>query len=394
MSEVYIVEGARTPIGAFGKSLSQVSTTELGRLTAEEAIKRSNCEATDIDNVIYGNVIHTSTNASYVARHIALHSGVPIETPSLLVNRLCGSGLQAIISAAQSIKLGESRLALAGGVENMSMAPHSNFTSRFNGTKYGALAFEDMLLRTLADEYTGCGMGITAENLSEKYEISREDQDAFALLSQQRAMKAVETGVFKEEIVPVELKTRKGSTFVTADEHIRKDTTTENLSKLVPAFKKDGTVTSGNASGINDGAASLILASEEKLHSGMKALAKIRSWAVVGVDPNIMGIGPVPAIKLALQRANLTLEDMDRIEVNEAFAAQYLAVEKELELPREKTNVYGGAIALGHPVGMSGARITLSLAYELRRKGLRYGIASLCIGGGQGIAIVIENEAQ
>ncbi|WP_209123241.1 acetyl-CoA C-acetyltransferase [Alkalihalobacillus sp. BA299] len=392
MSEVYIIEGARTPIGAFGKSLGQVSTTDLGKITAKEALKRANCEAKDIDNVIYGNVIHSSTNASYLARHIALNTGVSIDTPALLVNRLCGSGLQAIISAAQSIKLGESQLALAGGVENMSMAPHANFTSRFNGTKYGSLAFEDMLLRTLADEYTGYGMGITAENLSEKYELSRAEQDEFALLSQQRAMKAVQTGVFKEEIVPVELKSKKGSTYVTEDEHIRKDTTLENLDKLAPAFKKEGTVTSGNASGINDGGASLVLASEEKLKTGVKALAKIRSWAVVGVDPNIMGIGPVPAIKLALQRANLSLEDMDRIEVNEAFAAQYLAVEKELGLSREKTNVYGGAIALGHPVGMSGARITLSLAYELRRKGLRYGVASLCIGGGQGIAVVIENE--
>ncbi|MFV8828092.1 thiolase family protein [Alkalihalobacterium sp. APHAB7] len=393
MNNIYILGGARTAFTAFGGSFQSVNATELGTVTAQEALKRAEVEGKDIDQVVFGNVIHSSTNAAYLARHIALKADVPIETPALTVNRLCGSGMQSVISAAQSIRLGESNLALVGGAENMTMSPHSNFTSRFSGVKYGSFQFEDMLLNTLTDQYTGIGMGITAENLADKYEISREEQDEFALLSQQRATEAIQSGIFAEEITAVEVPSRGGSKQIIEDEHVKKDMTYEKLASLKPSFKKDGTVTAGNASGINDGAASLILSSESEVKKrNQKPLAKIVSWGIAGVDPSIMGIGPVPAIQQALQRAELTLDQMDRIEINEAFAAQYLAVEKELGLDRNKTNVHGGAIALGHPVGASGSRIVLSLANELRRNGLRYGVASLCIGGGQGIAVVIENE--
>lgn len=388
MTEVYIVDGARTPFGSFGQSLKNVSATELGTITAVEALKRAKVEPEQIDNVVYGNVIHSSTNAAYVPRHIALNAGIPIETPAMAVNRLCGSGLQAVVTAAQNIKLGDSKISLAGGTENMSQAPHADFKSRFAGAKLGSFQMEDMLQSALTDEYVGCGMGITAENLAEKYNITREEQDEYAKLSHERAEAARDK--FAEEIVPVEIKTRKGTVLFERDEHIKPDTTLETLAKLKPAFLKDGTVTAGNASGINDGAASLVIASEDAL-GDRKPLARIVSWGVAGVEPSIMGIGPVPASQLALKRANLSVEDIDLVEINEAFASQYIAVEKELGLDRSKTNVNGGAIAIGHPVGASGARILLSLAYELRRTNKRYGLASLCIGGGQGIAMIIEN---
>ncbi|PWA13175.1 acetyl-CoA C-acyltransferase [Pueribacillus theae] len=388
MKEVYLLDGARTAFGSFGQAFRDVSATELGKVTAIEALKRANVEPSQINQVVYGNVIHSSTSAAYVPRHIALQAGVPIETPVLGVNRLCGSGLQAVVSAAQSILLGEAEFALAGGTENMSQAPHSDFKSRFGGVKLGDLKLVDMLQSALTDEYAGCGMGVTAENLAKKYEISREEQDEYAKLSHERAEAAREK--FAEEIVPVEVKTRKGSITVDRDEHIKPDTTMETLAKLRPAFLKDGSVTAGNASGINDGAASVVLASGEQI-GDRKPLAKIVSWGIAGVDPTIMGIGPAPASRMALERAGLTLSDIDFVEVNEAFAAQYIAVEKELGLDRSKTNVNGGAIALGHPVGASGARVLLTVAYELRRQGKRYGLASLCIGGGQGIAMIIEN---
>ncbi|WP_085521006.1 acetyl-CoA C-acetyltransferase [Tuberibacillus sp. Marseille-P3662] len=393
MKDVYILDGARTPFGSFGKSLRKVSATEMGRLTAVEAMKRSSVEPEEVDQVIYGNVIHSSTNAAYISRHIALHAGVAQKTPALTVNRLCGSGLQAVVSAAQSIRLNEGHTALVGGAENMSMAPHSDFTSRFAGVKLGNLRLEDMLQSALTDEYNGCGMGVTAENLSDKYGLTREGQDKYAYTSHQRASRAIESGRFSEEIVPVEIKTRKGVQVFDQDEHVKKDTTQEALAALKPTFKIEGSVTAGNASGINDGAASLMIASEDYIQSGsQKPLAKILSWGVAGVDPTIMGIGPAPSSKIALERAGLGIEDMDLVEINEAFAAQYLAVEKELGLNRDITNVNGGAIALGHPVGASGSRILMTLAYELKRRGLRYGLASLCIGGGQGIAMVIENQ--
>lgn len=392
MKNVFIVDGARTAFGAFGGSFAGTDATELGTVTALEALKRSKVNAEDIDHVIYGNVIQSSVNAAYLARHIGLKAGVPKEVAALTLNRLCGSGAQAIVSAAQHILLEEANLVLAGGAENMSMSPYSNFAQRFSKAKMGNFQFEDMLSATLTDQYTGNGMGMTAEKLSEQYDISRQEQDEFAVESNQRAAKAVENGHFAEEIVGVEIQTRKGTVLVDKDEHIKPEANTESLAKLRPSFKKGGTVTAGNASGINDGAASLVVAGEDAVNKlGLSPIARIVSWGVAGVDPNIMGIGPVPAIRQALDRAGLKTEDMDLVEVNEAFAAQYLAVEKELGLDRAKVNVNGGAIALGHPVGASGARILLSVAYELKRRGGKYAVASLCIGGGQGIAVVIEN---
>ncbi len=388
MKDVFILEGARTAFGSFGQAFKNVSATELGKTTAVEAMKRANVDPAQIGQVVYGNVIHSSTNAAYVPRHVALGAGIPIETPAMAVNRLCGSGLQAVVSAAQSIKLGEAEIALAGGTENMTQAPHADFKSRFAGVKLGALQLEDMLQSSLTDEYIRCGMGVTAENLAEKYSLSREAQDEYAALSHERAEAARDK--FAEEIVGVEVTSRRGSVLVDKDEHIKVDTTVESLSNLRPAFMKDGTVTAGNASGINDGSASVILANNNSLN-GKKPIAKIVSWGIAGVDPSIMGIGPVPASQMALERANLAIGDIDLVEINEAFASQYIAVEKELGLDREKTNVNGGAIALGHPIGASGTRVLLTLAYELRRQEKQYGLASLCIGGGQGIAMIIEN---
>jgi acetyl-CoA acetyltransferase family protein len=366
-----------------------MNATELGLASAKEALRRAGAEAGEIDNVIYGNVIQSHANAAYTARHIALRAGIPMEVPAMLVNRLCGSGMQAIISAAQSIRLGESGLALAGGTENMSQSPHADFVSRFGGVKLGAIQLEDMLMSTLTDSYIGCGMGVTAENLADRYGITREQQDEYAVSSHSRAAAATASGVLAEEIVPVEVTGRGGNMEVRQDELIRADSSVEKLARLKPAFRKDGSVTAGNASGINDGSASLVLAGESSLR-GRKPLARIVAWGIAGVDPNVMGIGPVPAARMALDRSGLSIADMDLVEINEAFAVQYLAVEKELELDRNKTNINGGAIAIGHPVGASGARVALTLAYELRRRNLRYGLAALCVGGGQGVAMVLE----
>lgn len=391
MENIYLVNGARTAFTSFGGSFAAVDAVELGTQTAIEALKRANVQPEQVDHVVYGGVIPSSENSAYLARHIGLKAGVPKEVPALTLNRLCGSGLQSIITAAQHILLGEANIILAGGAENMSQSPYANFEQRFNGPKLGNLQFVDMLQATLTDQYTGSGMGMTAEKLADIYKISREEQDEFAVLSHRRAAEAREAGYFKEEIVPVTVKTRKGENVIEVDEHIKETTNRESLAKLRAAFKKDGTVTAGNASGINDGAASVIVAGEKAVkENNLQPIARIVSWAVAGVDPTIMGIGPVPAVKQALQKANLTIEDMDLVEVNEAFAAQYLAVEKELGLNREITNVNGGAIALGHPVGASGTRVALSCSYELKRRGGKYAVVSLCIGGGQGIAMVIE----
>src|SRR5690625_5000486 len=387
----YIVDGARTAFTEFGGSFSKIKADDLGAVTAKEALKRSQVRPELIDQVIYGNVIHSHTNAAYLARHIGLKADIPMEVPALTLNRLCGSGAQSVVSAVQSILLGEANVVLAGGAENMSMAPFSNFNQRFGGNKYGALSFEDMLLSTLTDEYAGSGMGLTAEKLADMYNISREEQDEYSLLSQTRATNAKESGRFSKEIVPVEIKTRKETRHISEDEHVRSGLTMAQLARLKPSFKKDGTVTAGNSSGINDGAASVVVASEKAVNDHqLKPISKIVSWGIAGVDPTIMGIGPVPAIKQALKRADLTLDEIDLIEVNEAFAAQYIAVEKELGLDREKTNVNGGAIALGHPLGASGARVVYTLIKELHRRGGKYGVASLCIGGGQGIAMIVE----
>jgi acetyl-CoA acyltransferase 2 len=385
---IYLIDGARTAFGSFGKSLTDVTPTQLGEVTAIEAMKRSNVSPDDITDVVYGNVIHSSKNAAYVARHTALKAGVPASVPAMLVNRLCGSGMQAAVSAIQNLRDQGEGIALCGGIENMSQSPHASFTHRFHNQKFGAIAFEDMLLQTLSDEYIGCGMGITAENLAKQYNISREEQDEFASYSHQRAAEARESGRFKDEIVSFTLK--NGELF-SEDEGIKPQTTSSKLGQLRPSFQKDGTVTAGNSSSINDGAVSLILAHEKDVQQKkLNPLVEIVSWAVTGVDPSEMGIGPVPAVKKALDRAKLTMDDIGLFEINEAFSSQYLAVERELKLERSRTNVNGGAIALGHPVGASGARVLLTLAYEMKKRNETYGAASLCIGGGQGIAMIVK----
>ncbi|PYF06104.1 acetyl-CoA C-acetyltransferase [Ureibacillus chungkukjangi] len=387
----YIVNGSRTAFGKFGGAFADTTDIELGVVAVKEALQRSGVEAAQIDEIIFGNIIHTTSSSAYLARHIGLKSGLKEESTALTVNRLCGSGLQAIVSAAQEIELGNAHALVAGGTENMSQAPQVLRGTRF-GSPNKAPLVEDMLWATLYDEVAGCGMGMTAENLAVKYGISREEQDEFSYNSHKRAAEASRSGRFAEEIAPVSVKTRKGIVEVTADEHIREEITMEGLAKLKPAFKKDGTVSAGNASGINDGAAAVVVVSEEFLKENqLNPLAKIVTSATAGVDPTIMGIGPAPAIRNVLRKADLTLEDIGLFELNEAFAAQSLAVVKELGIDQEKVNVNGGAVALGHPVGASGARITYSLALEMQKQGVKYGIASLCIGGGQGIAILLEN---
>ena len=390
MKDIVIIDGARTPFGTFGGGLRDVSATDLGVIAAKAAIERSKVDPKQIDQVIFGNVLQTSGDAVYLARHIGLKSGVPTETPALTINRLCGSGLQAILLAAQEIQLGQADFVLAGGTEAMSMAPHQIRGARW-GLPLGEQKLEDYLWVALVDSYNGLGMGNTAENLGRKYGITRQAADEFAYRSHMLAAKAREACRFSKEIVPVEVKGRKGTVTIEKDEHIRPDTTTAGLAKLIARFEKDGTVTAGTASGINDGAAAVIVASAEAAQkAGLKPIARIVSGGVCGVDPDIMGIGPAPSSRQALQRASLKVQDMDLVEINEAFATQYLAVEKDLGLDREKTNVNGGAIALGHPLGASGARLALTLAYELHERGGKYGLASLCIGGGQGIAAIIE----
>ena len=392
MRDVFVIDGARTAFGAFGGGLKDVTSHKMGVAAAKGAMERSAIDPSKVDNVVMGNVIQTHEGAPYLARHVALDAGVPIETPAFTLNRLCGSGLQAVVSATQSIKLGESEIGLAGGAENMSQSPYVSRKARW-GIRMGPDVLVDTLSEALADNRAGCGMGVTAENLAEKYGITREDQDAFAARSHQEATRATQSGRLEDEMVTITIETRKGPVEINKDEHIRESATQEGLSKLRPAFKKDGgTVTPGNSSGINDGAAMLVVASEEAVNEeSLEPMGRIVSWAVAGVEPTIMGIGPVPASRLALKRANLTVDDIDLIELNEAFAAQYLACEEELGLDREKVNVNGGAVAFGHPIGASGGRILLSLLYELKRREKKYGLATLCIGGGQGIAMVVES---
>jgi len=390
MREIVILGGARTAFGTYGGALRDVSATDLGIVAAKGALERSKVSPDKIDQVIFGNVLQTSGDAVYFARHIGLKAGLPIEAPALTINRLCGSGLQAILLAAQEIQLGQADFVLAGGAEAMSMAPHMIRGARW-GLPLGEQKLEDYLWVALVDSYNGLGMANTAENLGRKYGISRQAADEFAYRSHMLAAKARESCRFSEEIVPVEVKTRKGVTVVDKDEHIRPDTSMEILGKLVARFEKDGTVTAGNASGINDGAAALVVASAEAAeNAGLKPIARLVSGGVCGVDPDIMGIGPAPSSRQALKRAGLGIADMDLVEINEAFATQYLAVEKDLGLDRDKTNVNGGAIALGHPLGASGARLALTLITELGKRKGTYGLASLCIGGGQGIAAVFE----
>ena len=388
--DVLILSGARTPMGEYGGALRDLSAIELGAIAARAAIERGGISPDQIDHTVVGNAMQTSGDAIYGARHVALKAGVPVDKPALTVNRLCGSGIQSIVSAAQMIQLGEANVALAGGMESMSQAPHVIRGARW-GLRLGEGKLEDSLMVALLDTHCGFYMAQTAENLARKHDISREEQDQYALLSQQRAAAAWESGRLKEEVVPVELKTRKGTTLFEQDDHMRPDTTLEGLAKLKPAFSKDGLVTAGNASGIVDGAAALVIADEETARRmETRPLGRIVSWGLAGVPPEIMGIGPVPASQKALAAAGLSLEEIDLVEVNEAFAGQYLAVERELGLDRERTNVNGGAIALGHPLGASGTRLVLTVLMELRRRGKKYGLATACIGGGQGIAMIVE----
>jgi acetyl-CoA acetyltransferase family protein len=377
-------------MGEYGGELRDLSAIDLGAVAARAAIERSNLQPDQIDHAVIGNALQTSGDAIYGARHVALKAGVPLDKPALTVNRLCGSGIQSIISCAQMIRLGEASTALAGGMESMSQAPHVIRGARW-GFRLGEGKLEDSLMVALLDTHCGYYMAQTAENLARKHDISREQQDEYALLSQKRAAAAWDSGRLGEEVVAVEIKGRKGVTLFERDDHLRPDTTMEGLAKLKPAFSKDGFVTAGNASGIVDGAAAIVIADEETARRiETRPLGRIVSWGIAGVPPEIMGIGPVPASQKALAAAGLSLGDMDLVEVNEAFAGQYLAVEKELGLDRERTNVNGGAIALGHPLGASGTRLVLTLLHELRRRGKTRGLATACIGGGQGIAIIVE----
>ncbi|PYM85303.1 MAG: acetyl-CoA C-acyltransferase [Candidatus Rokuibacteriota bacterium] len=388
--DVVILGGARTPFGAFGGALKDLGAVELGVLAARGALERSRLDPARVDHVVFGNVIQGTGEVAYLARHVGLKAGCPVDTPALTVNRLCGSGLQAIVSAAQLVRLGEASAVLAGGTESMSGQPHVIRGARW-GLKFRAGNLEDNLWLALVDPYNRLPMAATAENLARRYTVSRKEQDDYAYRSHMAAAAARARGVFAEEIVPVPVTVRGRTTVVSQDEHIKPDTTVEKLTALPGAFAEDGTVTAGNASGINDGAAAVVVATGRVAKElPLPPLGRILAWGVAGVDPDVMGIGPVPASAQALARAGLGVRDMDLVEINEAFAAQYLAVERELGLDREKTNVNGGAIALGHPVGASGARLVLTLLGELRRRTQRYGLASLCIGGGQGIAAVFE----
>ena len=391
MKEIVIIDGARTPMAEYNGHFSDISAIDLGVLAAKEALSRSGFTGEEIDHVIVGNALQTSGDAIYGARHVGLKAGLPRSVPALTVNRLCGSGIQSVVNAAEQIQLEEATTVLAGGMENMSQAPHVIRGAR-KGFKLGQGNLEDSLMVALFDTYANLYMAQTAENLARKYDITREAQDRFALSSQQRATAAVAAGRLQEEIVPVAVG-RKGE-LMTTDDHMRADTTMEGLAKLKPSFGKDGFVTAGNASGIVDGAAMLVVTTADKAkEKGKTPLGRIVSWGIAGCDPEIMGIGPVPATQIALRKAGMKIGDIDLVEVNEAFAAQILAVAKELELDMEKLNVNGGAIALGHPLGASGTRLLLTVLYELRRRKQRYGLASACIGGGQGIAMIVESIA-
>jgi acetyl-CoA acetyltransferase family protein len=389
-TDVVFLSGVRTGFGAFGGSLKDLSAIDLGAIAARHAIERAGLPPADIGHTVFGNALQTSTDAIYMARHVALKAGLPIETPAVTVNRLCGSGFEAITQGAQLIILGETEAVLAGGGESMSQAPHVVRGARW-GLRLGPAPLEDLLWESLKDPQCGLSMAETAEHLADKYKLTRREVDEVAVGSQQRAKKAWDDCVFADEVIPVPIK-RKGQTVeFRADEHMRPDTTLEALASLKPYFKQDGLVTAGNASGISDGAAATVVASEAYAKShGLKPLGRLVAWGVVGVEPKYMGIGPAPAARKALKKAGMTLAQMDLVEVNEAFAPQYLAVEKELGLDRAKTNVHGGAIAIGHPLAASGTRITLHLLHALRRAGKRFGLGSACIGGGQGLAVIVE----
>jgi acetyl-CoA acyltransferase 2 len=392
-SDVVFLSAVRTPFGTFGGTLRDLPVVDFTTVAAKAAIERARIDATDIDSAIFGNVLYTASDSAYFARHVALKSGCSNESSALTLNRLCGSGFQSIVSGAQEIILGDSAVCLVGGADSMSQAPH---VARVRwGVQFGkSPALEDTLWSALTDSYAGLAMAETAENLAEKYHLDRGSVDEFALRSQQLARDAWAAGAFKDEVVPIRVrnpKTKKDELFE-RDEHMRPDSTLEGLAKLKPVFRENGVVTAGNASGIGDGAGALVISSAKfAADRGITPIGRLVSWGIAGVDPKIMGIGPVPAAKKALAAAGLSLDDMDLIEVNEAFAPQACAVEKELNIPREKLNRQGGAIALSHPLAASGSRITAHLLHTLRSEGKRYGLGSACIGGGQGIALIVES---
>ena len=387
---VYILSGVRTAIGDFGGGLKDIAPSKLGALVIAEAVKRANISPSDVEHVVLGQVIQSEPKDAYISRVAAVEAGIPIEAPALTLNRLCGSGMQAIISSAQMIALGECDIAVAGGAENMSRSPHVLTTARW-GTKMGSAMAIDAMLVVLSDPFEEIHMGVTAENVAKKHNVSREAQDALAIESHRRAARAQAEGRFTSQILPVEVKTRKGVAVFDTDEHVRADVNLEEMAKLRPAFDKEGTVTAGNASGINDGAAAVVLASQRAVdQKGLKPMGRIIAWGHAGVEPSIMGIGPVKAVPIALKRAGLSLSDIDVIESNEAFAAQACAVAQELGFDPQKVNPNGSGVSLGHPVGATGAILTVKALYELERIGGKYGLCTMCIGGGQGIAMIVE----
>ncbi len=392
MKEVVIVSAARTPIGSFGGCFKDVSAIDLGKFAVIEAIKRAGISPEDIDEVFLGNTLSAGLGQN-VARQVAILSGISEQTPALTINKVCGSGLKSVILGAQAIYCGDADIVVVGGTESMSNAAYTLPNVRWGARMGDGKLVDTMIKDGLTDAFSGVHMGITAENLAEKFNLTRQELDEFALESQLRAEKAQKEGKFKDEIIPIEVKTKKSSITIYEDEHPRHGSSLEGLSKLIPAFKKDGVVTAGNASGLNDGAAALILMSKEKAAQlKISPLAIIKSWASAGVDPQIMGYGPVPSTLKALEKGHLSIAELDLIEANEAFAAQALAVIKGLGLDPQKTNVNGGAIALGHPIGASGARILVSLLYEMKKRNAKNGLATLCVGGGQGVSIIVSNH--
>ena len=390
LPEVVVLSGVRTAIGDFGGGLKDKPPTELGAAVVREAVKRAGIQPEDVEHVVFGNCIHTDVHDHYVARVAAVNGGIPKETPALTLNRLCGSGLQAIVSAAQTIYMGDSTAAIGGGAEVMSRSQYWVPGARW-GQRMGDGKLIDSMVGGLSDPFDDCHMGVTAENVAEKWGITRQQQDELALQSHQRAAAAIKAGYFKEQILPIESKVRGQTVIFDTDEHPKADTTLEKLAKLRPAFKGDGSVTAGNASGINDAAAAVVLMEAgEAARRGLKPMGRLVAYSYVGVDPKYMGIGPVPAVRKVLERANLTIKDMDVIELNEAFAAQALAVMRDLDLPSDRTNPNGSGISLGHPVAATGCILTVKALYELRRIGGKYALVTMCIGGGQGIAAIFE----
>jgi len=390
INDVVVVSGVRTAVGTYGGSFKDIPPSELAAKVVQEAVRRSGLQPGDIQHSVFGNVIHTDARDPYMARVAAVDGGLPITTPAFTLNRLCGSGLQAIVSAAQMIMLGDIETAVAGGAENMSRAPYWSSNLRW-GQRLGHSQMTDAMVAALHDPFHECHMGITAENLAEKYQISRADQDQLAVTSHQRAARAIANGYFKEQILPIEIKSRKSTVIFDTDEHVRKEVNLADMTKLKPAFKDDGTVTAGNASGLNDGAAAVVVTSAGYAkRQGLKPVARLVGYGHAAVEPQLMGIGPVPAVRNVLKKTGLKVADMAVIELNEAFAAQALAVTRELDLPADKTNPNGSGIGLGHPIGATGCIITVKALYELQRTQGKYALVTMCIGGGQGIAAIFE----